>query len=69
MIKYARNNRIRIDLKISLPIRLNNQNFQLVFIDLEASYYSYSVAKQSERKLNYVSIEVTYKTDIQNKSI
>lgn len=56
MIKYGRENRIKINLKISLPIRLNNDNFQLSFIDLDTVYYSYNVGKQSERRLNEVSI-------------
>lgn len=57
---------IRITLNISLPLRLDNNNFAVAFASLKASDYSYNILAQDQSNLAFVSFDIEYKADIQN---
>jgi cysteine-rich repeat protein len=46
VVKIPRENTIRITLKISLPLRLNNKNFQVIFTSLSSEYYAFDILAQ-----------------------
>ena len=58
VVKFARKNRIRITLNISLPLRLDNSNFAVTFSALKSTDYSYSIIAQDPSNLAVVSFDI-----------
>lgn len=58
VVKFARKNKIRITLNISLPLRLDNSNFAVAFTALKTSDYSYNIITQDQSNLATVSFDI-----------
>jgi hypothetical protein len=60
-------NTVRIILKVSLPLQLNNHNFGVNFSSLATAYYSFNVVEQDQSDLTAVSVDISYERDIQDQ--
>lgn len=69
IIKFPRKNIIRITLRISLPLRLQNNNFAVTFTYLQPTDYSTNILPQSQSELNFISFHIEYKASLQNQKL
>ena len=64
MIKYARQNKILLKLRLSIPLQLNDNNFYGMFANLDPSDYSFQLLPQDQSDLTEADIVVSYNRDI-----